>query len=89
MTPPELGGSVTAPRDIFATLGAREVLVQHPYDRFATSVEAFVDQAADDPDVLAIKQTLYRTSEEGESPDRAARSCARPRPARRWWFSSS
>ena len=68
VTPPELGGSVTAPRDIFATLGAQEVLVQHPYDRFATSVEAFVDQAADDPDVLAIKQTLYRTSDEGEAP---------------------
>ena len=68
MTPPELGGSVTAPGDIFATLRARDVLVQHPYDRFATSVEAFVDQAADDPDVLAIKQTLYRTSDEGEAP---------------------
>jgi polyphosphate kinase len=67
VTPPELGGS-TAPRDIFATLGAREVLVQHPYDRFATSVEAIVDQAADDPDVLAIKQTIYRTSDEGEAP---------------------
>ena len=68
VTPPELGSSVAAPRDIFATLGAREVLVQHPYDRFATSVEAFVDQAADDPDVLAIKQTIYRTSDEGEAP---------------------
>ena len=42
--------------------------MQHPYDRFATSVEAFVDQAADDPDVLAIKQTIYRTSDEGEAP---------------------
>ena len=68
VTPPELGGSMTAPRDIFTTLGAREVLVQHPYDRFATSVGAFVDQAADDPDVLAIKQTLYRTSDAGEAP---------------------
>ena len=42
--------------------------MQHPYDRFATSVEALVDQAADDPDVLAIKQTIYRTSDEGEAP---------------------
>jgi polyphosphate kinase len=68
VTPPELGASVIAPRDIFATLGERDVLVQHPYDRFATSVEALVDQAADDPDVLAIKQTIYRTSDEGEAP---------------------
>ena len=59
---------MAAPCDIFAVLGAGEVLVQHPYDRFATSVEAFVDQAADDPDVLAIKQTIYRTSDEGEAP---------------------
>ncbi len=67
-TPPELGSSMAAPHDIFATLRAREVLVQHPYDRFATSVGALVDQAADDPDVLAIKQTIYRTSDEGEAP---------------------
>jgi polyphosphate kinase len=67
VTPPELGNSVAGPSDIFATLAAREVLVQHPYDRFATSVEALVDQAADDPDVLAIKQTIYRTSDEGEA----------------------
>jgi polyphosphate kinase len=64
--PGELG--VTEPPDILATLRERDVLVHHPYDRFATSVEAFVDQAADDPDVLAIKQTIYRTSAEGEAP---------------------
>ena len=68
VTPPELGSAVTAPQDIFAALATREVLVQHPYDRFSTSVEALVDQAADDPDVLAIKQTIYRTSDEGEAP---------------------
>jgi polyphosphate kinase len=50
------------PPDLFRVLQAGDVLVHHPYDSFATSVEAFVDQASRDRSVLAIKQTLYRTA---------------------------
>jgi polyphosphate kinase len=64
--PAEIVRDVEGDPDIFASLDQRDILVHHPYDSFAGTVQAFVEQAAADPDVLAIKQTLYRTS--GESP---------------------
>jgi polyphosphate kinase len=59
-------GERETPKSVFGTLREGDVLVHHPYDSFSTSVQRFIEQAAHDDKVLAIKQTLYRTS--GDSP---------------------
>jgi polyphosphate kinase len=69
-------GLGVASGEIFDRLSGRDVIVHHPYESFAT-VEAFIDQAASDPDVLAIKQTMYRTSLDSTIPRALIRAAER------------
>jgi polyphosphate kinase len=66
VTPARLAEAGDRVPDIFGVIRSGDLLVHHPYESFGTSVERFIDQAADDPEVLTIKLTLYRTS--GDSP---------------------
>lgn len=66
VVPPALAPVDDEGTDIFAAIARQDIFVHHPYDSFALSTEAFITQASLDPDVLAMKQTLYRTS--GDSP---------------------
>src|SRR3954469_9287252 len=64
VTQPPLQPDEDEQPDILAAMRKRDILLHHPYDSFVTSVERFVEQAVNDPDVLAIKQTVYRTSDD-------------------------
>ncbi|MBK8295558.1 MAG: polyphosphate kinase 1 [Solirubrobacterales bacterium] len=64
VTQPRLQSDDGDPADIFATIRQQDIFVHHPYDSFTTSVERLIAQAVNDPEVLAIKQTVYRTSED-------------------------
>jgi len=64
VTQPRLHGEDGKPASIMAEMRRGDILVHHPYDSFSTSVECFVEQAVSDPDVLAIKQIVYRTSDD-------------------------
>jgi polyphosphate kinase len=64
VTQPRLQGEDGEPADALGAMRRGDLLVHHPYDSFATSVERFVEQAVADPDVLAIKHTVYRTSDD-------------------------
>jgi polyphosphate kinase len=64
VTLPAFAGPDDGKADVLAAMRAGDLLVHHPYDSFASSVERFVQQAVEDPDVLAIKITVYRTSDD-------------------------
>jgi polyphosphate kinase len=64
VTQPRLQDEDGEPVDVFGEMRRGDILVHHPYDSFVTSVERFVEQAVEDPEVLAIKQTVYRTSDD-------------------------
>jgi polyphosphate kinase len=64
VTPPALADTDEGKSDVLAAMRAGDLLIHHPYDSFASSVERLVQQAVADPDVLAIKMTVYRTSDD-------------------------
>jgi polyphosphate kinase len=64
VTQPRLQPDEDEQPDVLGAMRKRDILLHHPYDSFVTSVERFVEQAVNDPDVLAIKQTVYRTSDD-------------------------
>jgi polyphosphate kinase len=71
---PAVPGALADTTDLFGALSAADVLAHHPYESFAASVEAFVSAAADDPDVLAVKQTLYRMGDDRTMTDALIRA---------------
>jgi polyphosphate kinase len=66
ITKPAFADTENGRSDVLAAMRAGDLLVHHPYDSFASSVERFIQQAVADPDVLAIKMTVYRTSDDSE-----------------------